>query len=173
MTAQEVILVNERDEAYGTAGKMEAHEKGLLHRAFSIFIFNPKGELLLQQRARHKYHSGGLWTNTCCSHPAPGEDLALAAKRRLKEEMGISAPLTEIFCFTYRAEFENGLVENEIDHVFVGVFNGQVSFDKEEVMDYCYKDIGSIKESMISHPSKYTAWFKIAFPYVEKWRGEQ
>src|SRR6516164_10337979 len=116
---QEVILVNEQDEPIGTMGKMEAHKKALLHRAFSVFIFNSKGEMLLQQRARDKYHSGGLWTNACCSHPKPGEEVQLAASRRLNEELGFNTPLTKIFDFIYQSSFENGLTEFEFDHVFI------------------------------------------------------
>ncbi|MGZ8510604.1 MAG: isopentenyl-diphosphate Delta-isomerase, partial [Chitinophagaceae bacterium] len=110
---QQVILVNEKDEATGVAGKMEVHEKGLLHRAFSVFVFNKKGEMLLQQRAPGKYHSGGLWTNACCSHPGPGEEIEKAAQRRLKEEMGIDIPVTKSFDFVYKVNFENGLTEYE------------------------------------------------------------
>jgi isopentenyl-diphosphate delta-isomerase len=118
MELQQVILVNDRDEPIGLMEKLEAHQKGLLHRAFSIFIFNSSGELLLQRRSLHKYHSGGLWTNTCCSHPSPAEDILAAAQRRLNEEMGFTAPLEKIFDFIYKAEFDNGLVEYEFDHVF-------------------------------------------------------
>ena len=128
-----MILVNERDEQTGTIEKMEAHRKALLHRAFSIFIFNTKGEMLLQQRAMGKYHSPGLWTNTCCSHPRPGEDVEAAAGRRLKEEMGIDTPLHKIFDFIYRTEFDNGLTEFEFDHVYTGVYNGQLNPDRQEV----------------------------------------
>lgn len=117
---EEVILVNEKDEPIGTMEKLEAHQKGALHRAFSVFLFNPKGELLLQRRALHKYHSAGLWTNTCCSHPRPGEETSAAAHRRLKEEMGMEADLRFMTSFQYRSEFENGLTEHEFDHVFIG-----------------------------------------------------
>ena len=123
MNREEVILVNEADEQIGVMEKMEAHEKGLLHRAFSVFIFNDKGEMLLQQRALNKYHSGGLWTNACCSHPRPGEDTLQAAKRRLMEEMGIETSLTLKNSFTYKTAFENGLTEHEFDHIFIGTFN--------------------------------------------------
>src|SRR6185503_16709121 len=121
---QTVILVNEKDEVTGTAEKMEAHEKGLLHRAFSIFVFNSRGEVLMQQRAPGKYHSAGLWTNACCSHPRPGEKTEEAARRRLREELGFETALTEIFDFIYRAEFVNGLAEHEYDHVYVGEYDG-------------------------------------------------
>src|SRR5688572_19216713 len=119
--------------------KMEAHEKGLLHRAFSVFIFNDKGEMLLQQRALNKYHSGGLWTNACCSHPRPGEDTLQAAKRRLQEEMGIETPLTLKTSFTYKTAFENGLTEHEFDHIFTGTFNGEPNINSTEVNSYCWK----------------------------------
>jgi isopentenyl-diphosphate Delta-isomerase len=165
----EVILVNEHDEQLGTMEKMEAHEKALLHRAFSVFIFNDQGEMLLQQRAPAKYHSGGLWTNACCSHPAPGEATEAAAARRLSEEMGFTAPLTKAFHFTYRAPFSNGLTEHEFDHVFTGLYNGSVNPNPGEVADYCYKSMEAIKLSLISHPEDYTAWFHIAFPQVEAW----
>ena len=169
MSRTEVILVDQDDRPSGTAEKMEAHRKGLLHRAFSVFIFNSKGEMLLQQRAMSKYHSGGLWTNACCSHPAPGEETISAAQRRMEEEMGIAPPVEKIFDFVYRAEFENGLIENEFDHVLAGEYDGTINFNKEEVMDYCFKSLGELKHSLDTHPQKYTAWFHIAFPRVEKW----
>jgi len=165
--------VNEQDEPIGTIGKMEAHRKAMLHRAFSVFIFNSKGEMLLQQRALNKYHSGGLWTNACCSHPKPGQETLPAAEARLYEEMGFTATLKKIFDFTYKSEFDNGLTEYEFDHVFAGIYDGLISPGKEEVSDYCYKSIESIKESLQSHPSKYTTWFHIAFPLIEKYLNEQ
>jgi isopentenyl-diphosphate delta-isomerase len=165
--------VNERDEPIGTTGKMEAHRNAMLHRAFSVFIFNSKGEMLLQQRALNKYHSAGLWTNACCSHPKPGEDTLQAAEARLFEEMGFSSGLKKIFEFTYRSEFENGLTEYEFDHVFAGVYNSIITPNREEVNDYCYKTIEDIRDSLQSHPSKYTTWFHIAFPLVEKYLAEE
>jgi isopentenyl-diphosphate delta-isomerase len=125
--------------------------------------------MLLQQRALSKYHSGGLWTNACCSHPAPGEETIPAAQRRMEEEMGFAPSIEKIFDFVYRAEFENGLIENEFDHVFSGEYDGPVNFNKEEVMDYCFKSLEEIRHSLETHPQKYTAWFRIAFPRVEKW----
>src|ERR1043165_7585171 len=119
---EKVILVNERDEETGEMEKMEAHRKGILHRAFSVFIFNNKNEMLLQQRALHKYHSGGLWTNTCCSHPRPGEETLSAAKRRLVEELNVDATIQWSFDFIYEANFDNGLYEHEYDHVFIGIY---------------------------------------------------
>ena len=134
-----VILVNEQDRQTGTMEKMEVHQKAILHRAFSVFIFNDKGEMLLQKRAVKKYHSGGLWTNTCCSHPQPGEDTLEAAGKRLQEEMGFNTTLNKAFTFIYKAELDNGLTEHEFDHVFIGNFNGEVQPDPEEVEDYCYQ----------------------------------
>ena len=163
---EEVILVNERDEETGTIEKMEAHRKALLHRAFSIFIFNTRGEMLLQQRAMGKYHSPGLWTNTCCSHPRPGEDIDEAAGRRLREEMGIETPLKKIFDFIYRTEFDNGLTEFEFDHVYTGTYNGLLNPDKQEVNDYCFRSMEDIEEDLIKRPEKYSEWFKIAFPLL-------
>ncbi len=147
----------------GVVPKMEAHEKALLHRAFSVFIFNTKGEMLLQQRALKKYHSGGLWTNACCSHPYHGQDTKAAAEKRLQEEMGFTVTLTKAFEFIYKTSFDNGLTEHEYDHVFTGQFEGAIIPDANEVMDYCYMSIADIKISIQSHPQKYTEWFKIAF----------
>ncbi len=173
MAIHDIILVNERDEPIGTTGKMEAHRNAMLHRAFSVFIFNTKGEMLLQQRALNKYHSAGLWTNACCSHPKPGEDTLQAAESRLFEEMGFRTGLKKIFEFTYRSEFENGLTEYEFDHVFAGVYESIITPNREEVNDYCYKTIEDIRNSLQSHPSKYTSWFHIAFPMVEKYLAEE
>ncbi len=166
---EEVILVNEQDEPIGAMEKMEAHKRALLHRAFSVFIFNSKGEMLLQQRADRKYHSGGLWTNACCSHPKPGEDIRAAASRRLHEELGFSTELKKIFDFIYQSPFENGLTEFEFDHVFFGIYDNVISPDTDEVKDYCFKSMDEIRSSLVSHPAKYTSWFHIAFPLVEKW----
>lgn len=168
-----MIVVNERDEQTGVAGKMEAHREGVLHRAFSVFIFNSKGEMLLQQRAKNKYHSGGLWTNACCSHPAPGEETKAAALRRLQEEMGFTTALEKVFDFVYRAAFENGLTEHEFDHVFAGEYEGEIGFCRDEVMDYCYKNMPGIRESLREHPARYTVWFGLAFPKVEAWWKEK
>ncbi|MEP6465912.1 MAG: isopentenyl-diphosphate Delta-isomerase [Parafilimonas sp.] len=167
---EEVILVNERDEEIGILEKMEAHRKGILHRAFSVFIFNNKKEMLLQQRAINKYHSGGLWTNACCSHPKPGEATETAARRRLKEELGFETLLKEIFHFTYNASFENGLTEHEFDHVFTGVYNGEINFNKHEVKDICFRLMEEIESDLQTHPNKFTAWFLIAFPLIKKWQ---
>lgn len=166
---EEVILVNERDEPTGSMEKMEAHRKALLHRAFSVFILSGKGEMLLQQRAHSKYHSAGLWTNACCSHPRPGENIRDAALRRLSEELGFTTPLEEIFDFIYRSEFENGLTEHEFDHVFVGVYDGSVHPDEQEINDHRFLSLAAIRADIDSHPAKYSAWFLVAFPMVEKW----
>jgi isopentenyl-diphosphate delta-isomerase len=169
----EVILVDEQDQQLGVMEKMEAHRQGLLHRAFSVFIFNDKGEMLLQRRSMNKYHSGGLWTNACCSHPRPGEHVQRAAQRRLHEEMGFVTSIEEIFDFIYRSPFENGLTEHEFDHVFIGIYDDLIDPDKKEVSDFCFKSLEEIKSSLQSHPSQYTAWFHIAFPMVEKWISER
>lgn len=163
----EVILVNEHDVQTGTMEKMEVHQKALLHRAFSVFVFNEKGEILLQKRADKKYHSAGLWTNACCSHPRPGEETLTAAQTRLQEEMGFNTQLKKAFDFIYKAPFDNGLTEHEFDHVFVGTYNGTITPNAEEVSDYCFKPVEEIKNSIHSHPQKYTEWFKIAFPKME------
>lgn len=170
---QEVILVNERDEPIGTMEKIEAHRKAVLHRAFSVFIFNGKGEMLLQQRALNKYHSAGLWTNACCSHPAPGEDTAAAAHRRLGEELGFNTGLRKIFDFTYQTAFDNGLIEHEFDHVFAGVYEQRITPNAEEVKDICYKSLDDIQQSLQTHPQKYTSWFHIAFPKVKEWAEKE
>lgn len=158
-----VILVNENDEQIGTMPKLEAHEKALLHRAFSVFIFNSKREVLMQQRAKNKYHSGSLWTNTCCSHPFPGEDTLVAANRRLMEEMGIKASLDYVFKFQYKAGFDNELTEHEIDHVFVGKSDEIPSINSDEVASYKYMTIHEIQQDIARFPKNYTVWFRIIF----------
>lgn len=163
----DIILVNSHDEETGTAEKMDAHYKALLHRAFSVFIFNNVGEMLLQQRALGKYHSGGLWTNACCSHPKPGEKTIAGAERRLKEELGFTTNLHKAFDFIYTAAFDNGLTENEFDHVYTGTYNGLIKPNVEEVMDYCYKPMELIRQELTDKPAMYTAWFIIAFPKLE------
>ncbi len=169
MLLEEVILVDEEDTPIGTMEKIEAHKKALLHRAFSVFIFNEKGEMLLQQRAAGKYHSPGLWTNACCSHPHPGEDTRSAAARRLKEELGFTTDVQELFAFTYKTEFDNGLTEFEFDHVFVGRYDGVIEPNPEEVSNYRYSALGEIKEELIRCPEAFTSWFHLAMPLlVEK-----
>jgi isopentenyl-diphosphate delta-isomerase len=163
MIEEKVILVNERDEQIGLMPKLEAHEKAQLHRAFSIFILNSKNEVMLQQRASQKYHSPLLWTNTCCSHQREGESNIQAGNRRLMEEMGFSTELKELFHFIYKAPFDNGLTEHELDHVMVGYFDGEPEINTEEVENWKWMDIDAIKEDMQVHPEKYTVWFKIIF----------
>ncbi|WP_241558577.1 isopentenyl-diphosphate Delta-isomerase [Paracnuella aquatica] len=173
MSVQEVLLVNEQDEPLGTMEKMAAHEQGLLHRAFSVFVFDGAGRMLLQQRAAQKYHGGGLWTNTCCSHPYPDEAVETAARRRLQEEMGFETPLEKIFAFTYRADVENGLVEHEYDHVFAGQYDGPMELNAEEVADSRYMEMEAIEDWIIAEPAAFTSWFRIAFPMVQAWWQQQ
>lgn len=163
MKEEEVILVNEQDEQIGTMPKMEAHQKALLHRAFSVFIMNDKGETMLQQRAAHKYHSPLLWTNTCCSHQRVGETNIMAGKRRLQEEMGFSVELKELFSFLYKAPFDNGLTEHELDHVMIGTSNNQPEINTDEVADWKWMRPNDIKTDISDNPEAYTAWFKIIF----------
>lgn len=158
---ENVIIVDKNDKQIGTMEKMEAHKKAKLHRAFSVFIFNSKNQMLLQQRAADKYHCGGLWTNTCCSHPRPDEDIMDAAHRRLKEEMGFDTTLQEMLSFVYKAPFENGLTEHEFDHVFFGFHDDGIKPNKKEVSDYKYVSIDEIVQDVKAHPDRYTPWFKI------------
>jgi isopentenyl-diphosphate Delta-isomerase len=167
-----VVLVNEKDEQVGVMEKMDAHRKALLHRAFSVFVFNDEGDMLLQQRAKTKYHSGGLWTNACCSHPFPNEDVLTGAERRLQEELGFTAPLKKIFDFIYKSGFDNGLTEFEFDHVFVGIYNDAVFPNTNEVDDYCFMGMEEIEASLKSHPEKFTAWFHIAWPRIKEWHSK-
>lgn len=169
MSSPDVILVNEQDEALGRMEKMEAHRQGVLHRALSVFLFDPEGRMLLQQRAPGKYHGGGLWTNACCSHPAPGEDVGAAAQRRLGEELGISAPLQKIFEFHYRAPVENNLVEHEYDHIFAGEFSGALQADPEEVADTRYETMERLRADLKQEPERFTSWFRLLFPQIEGW----
>lgn len=163
MKEEHVILVNERDEPIGTMEKIEAHQKALLHRAFSVFIFNDKGETMLQQRAAHKYHSPLLWTNTCCSHQRVGESNIEAGKRRLMEEMGFTAELEDVLSFVYKAPFDNGLTEHEFDHVMVGQYSGQPAINPEEVAAWKWMGLEEIRQDLGVHPERYTAWFQIIF----------
>lgn len=160
---EEVILVDELDNPIGTMEKMEAHEKGILHRAFSVFVLNSKNEVLLQKRAKHKYHSGGLWTNTCCSHPRKEEPILEAGKRRLQEEMGMKCELTEMFSFIYKAELDQGLTEHELDHVLIGRTNDTPSINTDEVEDFTYQSLEQVSENLTKTPDEYTEWFKIIF----------
>jgi isopentenyl-diphosphate delta-isomerase len=163
MTEERVILVNELDEPIGTMEKIEAHEKAVLHRAFSVFILNKNNEIMLQQRAHHKYHSPLLGTNTCCSHQREGETNIEAGTRRLREEMGFEANLKELFHFIYKAPFDNGLTEHELDHVMIGYFDKEPEINIEEVESWKWMKIEAIKEDMIAKPEIYTIWFKIIF----------
>ena len=165
MSEDNVILVDKNDNQVGLMPKLEAHQKGVLHRAFSIFIFNIKYELLLQKRAYSKYHSGGLWTNTCCSHPRENEDILDAANRRLIEEMGIETSLRKVYEFTYKAELDNDLIEHEFDHVFYGVYNEDPSINTDEAEGFKWIDMDSLNEDIKTNGHIYTVWFKIAFEY--------
>ena len=160
---EQVILVDQQDNPIGLMEKIEAHEKALLHRAFSVFVFNEKNELMLQQRAAEKYHSPLLWTNTCCSHQRDGESNIEAGKRRLQEEMGFSCELEEVFSFIYKAPFDNGLTEHEYDHVMIGTFNDEPIVNPEEVATYKWMPLEEVKRDIENHPEEYTAWFKIIF----------
>lgn len=160
---EQVVLVDKDDNQVGLMPKMEAHEKAILHRAFSVFTFNKKGELLLQQRAAHKYHSPLLWTNTCCSHQRDGETNLEAGKRRLQEEMGFTTELKEVFSFIYKAPFDNGLTEHELDHVMIGYFDGTPKINRDEVESYKWMTLENVKQDIDHNPQNYTAWFKIIF----------
>ena len=159
---EKVILVDDRDVAIGTAGKLEAHETGRLHRAFSVFTVNTRGEILLQRRAPGKYHGGGLWSNSCCGHPRPGESTADAAHRRLQEEMGIRIPLERLFSFTYRAEMASGLTEHEIDHVFIGSLEKDPRPNPAEVEAWRWAAPDEIRRELEEEPDAYTPWFEPA-----------
>jgi isopentenyl-diphosphate delta-isomerase len=161
MEEENVILVNQNDEPIGLMPKMEAHEKAVLHRAFSVFILNDKNEIMLQQRASQKYHSPLLWTNTCCSHPRANEQTIDAAHRRLVEEMGFDCDLTEKFSFLYKTQFDNGLTEHELDFIFIGEFNGIPNINPQEVKDYAWMMIDDVLLDVKQFPNKYTEWFKI------------
>ena len=166
MNINEVILVDERDIAIGVMEKMEAHRKGALHRAFSIFLFNGKGEMLLQRRALTKYHSPGLWTNTCCSHPMQGETVEVAAYRRLQEEMGMFCTMNKAFDFIYKAELDSDLIEHEFDHVFFGTTNEPPVINPEEVSEWKWIPVYDVYIDVQLNPARYTEWFKIALPEV-------
>jgi isopentenyl-diphosphate Delta-isomerase len=166
MIEEQVILVDAKDNPIGLMGKQEAHITGALHRAFSIFVFNDKHQLLIHRRSLNKYHSPGLWTNTCCSHPRANESCKDAAARRLQEEMGFLCPLKDAFTFTYKAELENGLIEHEVDHVFTGTFNKEPIINPEEVDDWTYADVDFLLRDIDINSALYTAWFKLALPIV-------
>jgi isopentenyl-diphosphate delta-isomerase len=162
-----VILVDEKDNVVGTMEKMEAHRKGILHRAFSILIFNSKGELLLQKRSAKKYHSGGLWTNACCSHPMPDESLRDATRKRLKHEMGIELQPEFAYKFIYETKLDRNLIEHELDHVFTGVFDGDPAINQEEVEDWKFMSIPLIRHDIKTQPELYSAWFKLIIDHPE------
>jgi isopentenyl-diphosphate delta-isomerase len=163
MIEENVILVNKEDQQIGLMPKLEAHEKAVLHRAFSVFILNSKNEIMLQQRAQHKYHSPLLWTNTCCSHQREGETNIQAGTRRLFEEMGFKTDLKELFHFIYKAPFDNGLTEHELDHVMIGYYDKNPEINPEEAEDWKWMNIEEVKNDMLLHPEIYTVWFKIIF----------
>jgi len=164
---EHVILVDENDHEIGTMEKMEAHQKGLLHRAFSIVIFNSKGEMLLQRRAIEKYHSGGLWTNACCSHPGPGEAIEDAGKRKLLQEMGFACDLNFSHKFIYKVEFDNQLTEYEWDYVLVGYYDGAPSVNPDEAQSWKYQSLESIRNDAEQNPDAYTCWFKLILKQPE------
>ena len=166
---EQVILVDSDDREVGVMEKMEAHKQAILHRAFSVFLFNSQGKMLLQQRALTKYHSAGLWTNACCSHPRPQETLEKAVARRLVEEMGIETTVSKAFDFIYKAELPDELTEYEFDHVFVGIYDADVHPNHLEVANFVYQSIDEVSANLQSYPEKYTVWFKIAFPKVVAW----
>ena len=164
---ERVILVDENDKVIGTEEKLKAHQNGgKLHRAFSIFIFNSKGEMLLQKRAKSKYHFGGLWTNACCSHPNPDKPLEDTVHKKLEQEMGFDTDLKETFTFIYKAEPENNLTEHELDHVFIGKFDGEPKINPEEADEWKWINIEELQKDIKENPEKYTPWFKIALGRV-------
>jgi isopentenyl-diphosphate delta-isomerase len=167
MKTEQLILVDENDFELGTEEKLKTHLEGKLHRAFSIFVFDDCGRLLLQKRARTKYHSGGLWSNTCCGHPRPGEPTLDAAHRRLGEEMNFKCELRRFFTFQYHAELENDLVENEYDHVFIGKFNGAPLPEKDEVEDWQWIDLNDLKDNLRGRPAEYSYWLRVALEKSE------
>ena len=160
-----VVLVDQNDQKLGLMEKQQAHIAGLLHRAFSVFVFNSKGELMIQPRAASKYHSPTLWTNTCCSHPRDNETYEQAAHRRLEEEMGFDCELEYKFNFIYKAHLENDLIEHELDHVFIGTFDDEPKLNPDEVMAYRWVELDDLKKDMEKKPQNYTAWFKIIFEH--------
>lgn len=168
MNVDEVIIVNEQDDVLGYMNKLEAHQKGILHRAISVFVFNSKGEWLMQQRASDKYHSSNLWSNSACSHPMRGESELTAAERRLEEEMGIKTKLKRLFSFQYEAKLDSQLVENELDHVFIGKSDDLPKINPEEVADYKYISTEDLSMELVVFPQNYTEWFKLLFQRVRQ-----
>ncbi len=170
---EEVILVDENDNATGTMEKMEAHRRGMLHRAFSILIFNSKGQLLLQKRSWKKYHSGGLWTNTCCSHPQPGEDIETALSRKLMQEMGIDVKTEFSHKFIYRTKLESDLTEYEYDHVYIGWYDGEPEINHDEVDEWRFADLDRLRSEVGKSPQEFTYWFRLILDHPELKRGEE
>ncbi|WP_413740155.1 isopentenyl-diphosphate Delta-isomerase [Sodalis sp. RH14] len=166
MAFTEVVLVNERDQCVGRMEKLQAHREGLLHRAITVYLFNPRGELLLQQRAAGKYHCGGLWSNTCCGHPIPHEDTQTAAQRRLHEEMGLRCVLTPVFKLQYRLPLANGLIEHEFDHVFFGVSAQAPTLNPEEAMACRYQPLPAVLADIKARPARYTPWFRLTLAAI-------
>lgn len=164
---EHVILVDEHDREIGTMEKLEAHQKGALHRAFSVLLFNSKGEILLQKRARTKYHSGGLWTNTCCSHPLPNEALTDGVKRKLMQEMGIETNADFAYKFIYQVQLDRGLTEHECDYVFIGTFDGEPAINRHEVEDWKFMSMASLRHDIEMNPAQYTHWFKLIVNHRE------
>jgi isopentenyl-diphosphate delta-isomerase len=169
---ERVILVDTSNRELGTMEKMEAHQKGLLHRAFSIFIFNSKGDMLLHQRAQHKYHCGGLWTNAVCSHPRPGEPIEDALTRKMKQEMGFTAEVHKAFDLKYKAELGNGLTEHEYDEVFFGIHDGPFAPNPDEVQAYKFASISEIKSQLASKPELFTPWFRLIFDRISLYHSD-
>lgn len=163
----QVILVDKDDNELGSMEKMEAHRKGVLHRAFSVLLFNSKGEMLLQKRSAGKYHSAGLWTNTCCSHPKPDESMETAIHRRLKEEMGIDVQLKFAYTFVYKVALDNELTEHELDHVYIGLFDGEPAINKHEVESWKFIDRANLQEEILKHPENFTHWFKLMMSHPQ------
>lgn len=164
----DIILVDEHDNQIGTAEKLAAHKQGRLHRAFSIFVFNTQGELLMQKRAAGKYHSALLWSNSCCSHPSPGEETLAAAHRRLQEEMGFDCPLTHAGHILYRTEFENGLTEHEYDHMYIGLYDGSIAADSSEAAEWKWQSVDTVFVDMQKHPEQFTYWFRFSLEDIVK-----
>jgi isopentenyl-diphosphate delta-isomerase len=165
---ERLILVDEKDQELGTEGKLTAHRKGILHRAFSAYVFDSKGRIMMQKRAASKYHSGGLWTCTCCGHPRPGEDVHAAVRRRLQEEMGFMCELTEIPSITYRAELGGGMTEHEFLHVYVGTYDGVPTPNPEEADGYAWMTLAELEADMTENPSHYTEWLKLCWPQIKE-----
>jgi isopentenyl-diphosphate Delta-isomerase len=172
MAEQMMILVDEHDNEIGLLPKMATHEQGLLHRAFSIFLFTNNGDMILQQRASSKYHSPNLWTNACCSHPLQHESIESAANRRLKEELGIEVDIEKIFSFIYKASLENGLTEHEFDHVLIGQYDDEIVFNDSEVRAIQYISIDALNKKIEQEPQQFTAWFLIAYPQLKNWMAK-